>query len=222
MCDTMLRHLGCMSTVCIIAAFPPKLLLSLALMCHLYRANPCPCAFFFSPLHQCQWSIKAYRECTLSNLLSVCVRMCVFTLWGRSFLRVRDVSEAGDLLRAPSYFSGCNICFTIDRQKWPHALLPHNSFSKKFCNKSTNCGFSTPSATQMQAQQQRYDTQKYWQSTSEKDRMMKSARKDQSLYIISAINTLVHLPTTCFFPAGWCSFPPVLCASCATCCAGPC
>ena len=25
---------------------------------------------------------------------------------------------------AQSYFSGCNICFTIDRQKLAHALLP--------------------------------------------------------------------------------------------------
>lgn len=43
----------------------------------------------------------------------------------------------------------------------------------------------------------------------------KKARKDQSLCIISAINMLVRLPSSCLFST-------VLCVSCATCCAGPC
>lgn len=149
--------------------------------------------------------------------MCVIARVCVFTLRGRSFLRVRDVSG---IYSAQSYFSGCNICFTIDRQKLPALFIATTtSFLQKVFATSPHAATSAPSGAQMQAQQCDY-TQKHWQRTSEKDRMMKSLRKDQSLYIISAINTLVHLPTTCFFYPCWLLLiSPVLCA---TCCAGPC
>ena len=100
-------------------------------------------------------------------------------------------------LRAPSYFSGCNICFTIDRRKWPHALL--NSFSESFATSPQTVALHTFRNTTCTHGGSATIHKNTGRALQKQARMMKSARKDQSFYIISAINTLVHLPTTCFF-----------------------
>lgn len=111
---------------------------------------------------------------------------------------------------AQSYFSGCNICFTIDRQKLP-ALYRHNNFFQTVSPKlfkqlhillphEHKCKHSCP-ATHT----------KHWQNTSEIERMMKRLRKDQSSHIISAINMLGHLPTAYFSPIWLVLMSTVLC-----------
>lgn len=69
-CGTTWRHLGFMSTACIKALFSQSSSCPW-LSCVIFTGQiPSPCPSF--PSLQCQWSIKAYTECTLSNLLSVC------------------------------------------------------------------------------------------------------------------------------------------------------
>lgn len=133
----MSKHLGCMSTVGIIAAFPPKLFLSLALLCHLYRANPFPCLFFppsASVKHKsiqsahCQIFLVCGRTCVRVWLWEP-ERECAFTLWGRSFPRVRDVSEAQGFAQLCSefFFLAATFVLLLTSKNWP-GLCCHNNF----------------------------------------------------------------------------------------------
>lgn len=163
----MLRHLGCMSTV-YHSSVSPKAASCPWLSCVIFAGQILSHALFFL-LHQCQWNIKAYRECRLSNLLSVCVcvRMCVtwlwkcvFTLWCCSFLRVRDFfrSRGFTELRVCLFF--CWLFFLavafvlLLTGKIVLHFITTTTTSKQFPLNLYSCVYtSTPSQTQMHAQQ---------------------------------------------------------------------
>lgn len=126
---------------------------------------------------------------------------------------------------AQSYFSGCNVCFTIDRQKLPCVFIASTTsseqFLQNFCHESTSCNFHTFCNTNASTATRLYT--KTQAETLQKRQNDEKPWKDQSLYIISAINTVVHLARFLFFFPCWLVLiSPVLCVNCATCCAGPC
>lgn len=219
----MSKHLGCMSTVGIIAAFPPKLFLSLALLCHLYRANPFPCPFFFPPSASVKHKSIQSAHC---QIFLVCVRTCVrvwlweperecaFTLWGRSFPRVRDVSEAQGFAQLWVFFFWLQHLFYYWQAKIGLGFVATTTSSELYCqnfgllfflvHKSTATDAST-AATQLyikKKERKKETLAEVFRKRQDDER----PGKDQSLYIISARNLLVHL-YTCFYPAGLCSFP---------------
>lgn len=153
-----------------------------------FQGKSLPNALFFLSLHQCQWSIKAYRECTLSNLLSVCawVRLweCVFTLWGCSLLESQGCfrSHGFSQLRVFLFvflFFWLQHLFYYWQAKLFCALLPQ-LFSKQFLRNfvhalqplnlhkhNTNASTATQRYTKPQKRAEHF----------RKDRMMKSPEK---------------------------------------------